>query len=162
MTLMMLLSLERAGLGMLQRKYDFLAKIDVEIKRTSLAYLACTTTNVYSRQVIGTFGPALHFTSNEQQHRLAGWAKHCIREVRISSDSKILRQSNENKKKDIMMEKQATTLAEIGCHSGVDKVIGEGGFGKVYKGWLDSVTYNPQGADDKLALAVKISNPDSA
>nr|GEY97478.1 serine/threonine/dual specificity protein kinase, catalytic domain-containing protein [Tanacetum cinerariifolium] len=30
---------------------------------------------------------------------------------------------------------------------------------KVYKGWLDSVTYNLQGADDKLALAVKISKP---
>nr|GEU52903.1 serine/threonine/dual specificity protein kinase, catalytic domain-containing protein [Tanacetum cinerariifolium] len=100
----------------------------------------------------------------------------------------ILGQSNGNKRKDIMMEKQATTLAEIGCHSGVvlqlfhkggvkftytelrsatrnfqqDSVIGEGGFGKVYKGWLDSVTYNQQGADDKLALAVKISKPDSA
>nr|GEV47579.1 serine/threonine/dual specificity protein kinase, catalytic domain-containing protein [Tanacetum cinerariifolium] len=103
---------------------------------------------------------ALDFTLDEQQHRLAGWAKHCIREVRISSDSKIPVQSNDNKRKDIMMEKQATTLAEIGRHSGVDKVIGEGGFGKVYKGWLDSVTYNPQGADDKLALAVKISKPD--
>nr|GEW71302.1 serine/threonine/dual specificity protein kinase, catalytic domain-containing protein [Tanacetum cinerariifolium] len=106
---------ERAGLGMLQRKYDFPAEMDVEIKRTSLTYLACTTTNVYSCQVIGTFGyldaeylsthrltrksdvyafgvvllevlcgrPALDFTSDEQQHRLAGWAKHCIREGNI-------------------------------------------------------------------------------
>nr|GEV66840.1 retrotransposon protein, putative, Ty1-copia subclass [Tanacetum cinerariifolium] len=81
--------------------------------------------------------------------------------IRIISDSKIVRQSNSNKRKDIMMEKQAITLAEIGCHSGVDKVIGEGGFGKVYKGWLDSVTYNLQGADDKLALAVKISKPEA-
>nr|GEW57700.1 ribonuclease H-like domain-containing protein [Tanacetum cinerariifolium] len=140
-------------------EYDFLAEIDVEIKRsnmdfnqgaiefwaeiemlskfrhsyiifllgyceesgnremilayeyiTSLAYLACTTTNVYTRQVIGTFGyldaeyfsthrlirksdfyafgvvllevlcgrPALDFTLDEQQHRLAGWAKQKI------------------------------------------------------------------------------------
>nr|GEW07899.1 receptor like protein kinase S.2-like [Tanacetum cinerariifolium] len=295
------------------------AKIsDFGISRTSPAYLAGTTTNIYTRQVIGTFGyldaeyfsthrltrksdvyafgvvllevlcgrPALDFTLDEQQHSLAGWAKHCIREgnigriidsdlrgqvsvnclkefgqiayeclrtcskdrptmtkvlarlefvlawtlrsrqsagdrkyigrailiekawslfsikasIRISSDSKILGQSNGNKRKDIMMEKQVTTLAEIGCHSGggvatvsqqvvsnneeqktttlmkftyaelknatrnfrQDRVIGEGGFGKVYKGWLDSVIYKPQGADDKLAVAVKISKPDSA
>ncbi|GJW79540.1 tetratricopeptide repeat domain-containing protein PYG7, chloroplastic [Tanacetum coccineum] len=36
--------------------------------------------------------------------------------VPISSDTKILGQSNGNKKKDIVMEKQATTEAEIGCH----------------------------------------------
>nr|GEY15598.1 probable serine/threonine-protein kinase PIX13 [Tanacetum cinerariifolium] len=175
----------------------------------------------YLHTVIGTFGymDAEYFLT----HRLT---------LRIISDSKILRQSNGNKRKDIMMEKQATTLAEIGCHSGVvlqlslnrirslervvlwqdhltaslwtahmeelillgklshpdlgklfgycwevvlnneepktkpfmkftytelrsttrnfrqDKVIGEGGFGKVYKGWLDSVTYNPWGADE--------------
>ncbi|GKE66507.1 hypothetical protein Tco_1520668 [Tanacetum coccineum] len=36
--------------------------------------------------------------------------------IPISSDTKILGQSNGNKKKDIVMEKQTTTEAEIGCH----------------------------------------------
>ena len=43
-----------------------------------------------------------------------------------------------------------------------DRVIGEGGFGKVFKGWVERVTYKPQGVDDKLAVAVKRSKPDSA
>ncbi|GJT79362.1 receptor like protein kinase S.2-like protein, partial [Tanacetum coccineum] len=290
---------------------------DFGVSRISPAYLAGTTTNVYTRQVIGTFGyldaeyvsthrvtrksdvyafgvvllevlcgrRALDFSLDEQQHSLSGWAKHCIREgnigriidpklrgqvsvnclkefgqiayeclrtcskdrptmtkvlarlefvlawtlrsrqsasdrkhigrailiekawslfsikapIRISSDTKILGQSNGNKKKDIMMEKQATPEAKIGCHIGGvatvsqqvvlpneepkiktlkeftyfelriatsnfrrDRVIGEGGFGKVFKGWVDSVTYKPQGVDDKLAVAVKRSKPESA
>ncbi|PWA48700.1 serine/threonine/dual specificity protein kinase, catalytic domain-containing protein [Artemisia annua] len=139
---------------------------------------------------------------------------------RISSDTKILGQSNGNKKKDIVMEKQATTEAEIGCHIGEvatvsqqvvppndeskiqtlkeftyfelriatsnfrkDRFIGEGGFGEVFKGWVDSVTvtykphggfgrffkgwvgnvtYKPQGVDDnKVAVAVKRLKPES-
>ena len=40
-----------------------------------------------------------------------------ISTVLISSETKILGQSNANKKKDTMMEKQATAVAEVGCHS---------------------------------------------
>ncbi|GKC46734.1 hypothetical protein Tco_1064456 [Tanacetum coccineum] len=40
--------------------------------------------------------------------------------IPISSDTKILGQSNGNKKKDIVMEKQVTTEAEISCH--IDEV----------------------------------------
>ncbi|KAI3696014.1 hypothetical protein L1987_79021 [Smallanthus sonchifolius] len=97
-----------------------------------------------------------------------------------------------NKKKEMMMEKHATKLVEVGCHSGgvatasrqvvplppsgqtiisllkvfnfselqratenfkQDRNIGEGAFGTVYKGWLDS--------GDGLAVAIKKSSPDS-
>ncbi|KAJ0718349.1 putative transferase, protein kinase RLK-Pelle-RLCK-VIIa-2 family [Helianthus annuus] len=41
------------------------------------------------------------------------------------------------------------------------RVIGEGGFGKVFKGWLDRVTYTPQKAGDGIPVAIKKLNPES-
>ncbi|KAF5777734.1 putative protein kinase RLK-Pelle-RLCK-VIIa-2 family [Helianthus annuus] len=40
-----------------------------------------------------------------------------------------------------------------------DRFLGEGAFGKVYKGWLDSVTFAPRKAGDGLEVAIKKSNP---
>ncbi|KAJ0718352.1 putative transferase, protein kinase RLK-Pelle-CrRLK1L-1 family [Helianthus annuus] len=40
-------------------------------------------------------------------------------------------------------------------------LIGEGGFGKVFKGWLDRVTYTSQKAGDWLPVAIKKLNPES-
>nr|GEW39198.1 serine/threonine/dual specificity protein kinase, catalytic domain-containing protein [Tanacetum cinerariifolium] len=91
---------------------------------------------------------ALDFTLDEQQHKLDGWAKHCIREVRISFDSKILGQSNDNKRKDIMMEKQATTMAKIGCHSGVVLQLFLSRIGTLERVVLD---YNAKLSDFRLA-----------
>ncbi|XP_023741256.1 probable receptor-like protein kinase At1g30570 isoform X1 [Lactuca sativa] len=41
-----------------------------------------------------------------------------------------------------------------------DMVLGDGDYGKVYKGWLDSVTFAPRKAGDGLAVAIKRSKPD--
>ncbi|XP_044510591.1 probable serine/threonine-protein kinase PIX13 [Mangifera indica] len=40
-------------------------------------------------------------------------------------------------------------------------VLGEGGFGRVFKGWVDEKTYAPSKAGVGMAVAVKKSNPDS-
>nr|GEU52901.1 serine/threonine/dual specificity protein kinase, catalytic domain-containing protein [Tanacetum cinerariifolium] len=118
--------------------------------------------------------PALDFTLDEQQHRLAGWAKHCIREGHyigrnwlsqwggVATVSQQVVSNNKEPKTKTLMKFTYTELRSATRNFWQDSVIGEGGFGKVYKGWLDSITYNPLGADDKLALAVKISKPDSA
>ncbi|CAH1430961.1 unnamed protein product [Lactuca virosa] len=37
--------------------------------------------------------------------------------------------------------------------------LGEGGYGKVFKGWLDSVTFAPRKAGGGLAVAIKRSSP---
>ncbi|KAI3517030.1 hypothetical protein L1887_16236 [Cichorium endivia] len=42
-----------------------------------------------------------------------------------------------------------------------DMFIGEGGFGKVFKGWLDSVTFVQGKIGGGLAVAIKRSSPDS-
>ncbi|CAA3007800.1 probable serine threonine- kinase NAK isoform X1 [Olea europaea subsp. europaea] len=42
-----------------------------------------------------------------------------------------------------------------------DSVLGEGGFGTVYKGWIDEKTYAPSKVDVGMPVAVKKSNPDS-
>ncbi|XP_042753578.1 probable receptor-like protein kinase At5g59700 [Lactuca sativa] len=42
-----------------------------------------------------------------------------------------------------------------------DMLVGEGGFGRVYKGWLDSVTFVPRKAGVGLAVAIKRLNPES-
>lgn len=43
-----------------------------------------------------------------------------------------------------------------------DTMLGEGGFGRVFKGWVDGVTYAPSKVGIGIAVAVKKSNPDSA
>ncbi|XP_076889892.1 putative receptor-like protein kinase At5g61350 [Bidens hawaiensis] len=42
-----------------------------------------------------------------------------------------------------------------------DRVIGEGAFGTVFKGWLDRVTYLPQKDGNGLSVAIKKLNPES-
>ncbi|XWS26014.1 hypothetical protein CRYUN_Cryun27aG0117300 [Craigia yunnanensis] len=43
-----------------------------------------------------------------------------------------------------------------------DTVLGEGGFGRVFKGWVDEKTYAPSKVRVGMAVAVKKSNPDSS
>lgn len=43
-----------------------------------------------------------------------------------------------------------------------DTVLGEGGFGRVFKGWIDEKTYAPSRVGIGIAVAVKKSNPDSS
>lgn len=42
-----------------------------------------------------------------------------------------------------------------------DTVVGEGGFGRVFKGWVDEKTYAPSRVGVGIPVAVKKSNPDS-
>lgn len=42
-----------------------------------------------------------------------------------------------------------------------DTVLGEGGFGKVYKGWVDERTMNPVKTGLGMVIAVKKLNPES-
>lgn len=42
-----------------------------------------------------------------------------------------------------------------------DTVLGEGGFGRVFKGWIDEKSYAPSKVGVGIAVAVKKSNPDS-
>ncbi|KAL5199969.1 hypothetical protein ABZP36_021172 [Zizania latifolia] len=42
-----------------------------------------------------------------------------------------------------------------------DTVLGEGGFGKVYKGWVDEKTMNPSKSSTGVVVAVKKLNPES-
>lgn len=42
-----------------------------------------------------------------------------------------------------------------------DTVLGEGGFGRVFKGWVDEKTLAPSKVGVGMAVAVKKSNPDS-
>ncbi|KDP36787.1 hypothetical protein JCGZ_08078 [Jatropha curcas] len=42
-----------------------------------------------------------------------------------------------------------------------DTMLGEGGFGRVFKGWIDEKTFAPSKVGVGMAVAVKKSNPDS-
>jgi len=42
-----------------------------------------------------------------------------------------------------------------------DTVLGEGGFGRVYKGWVDEKTMNPTRSGIGMVVAVKKLNPES-
>ena len=41
-------------------------------------------------------------------------------------------------------------------------VLGEGGFGRVFKGWVDEKTYAPAKVGAGMVVAVKKSNPESS
>lgn len=42
-----------------------------------------------------------------------------------------------------------------------DTVLGEGGFGRVFKGWIDPNTFKPSRVGVGIPVAVKKSSPDS-
>ena len=42
-----------------------------------------------------------------------------------------------------------------------DSVLGEGGFGKVFKGWVDEKTLAPSNSCTGMAVAIKKWNPES-
>lgn len=42
-----------------------------------------------------------------------------------------------------------------------DSMLGQGGFGKVYRGWIDSKTLSPSKAGSGMIVAVKRLNSDS-
>lgn len=42
-----------------------------------------------------------------------------------------------------------------------DSLLGEGGFGKVYKGWMDEKTLIPSKAGTGMVVAIKKLNPES-
>ncbi|XP_022769381.1 probable serine/threonine-protein kinase PIX13 [Durio zibethinus] len=57
------------------------------------------------------------------------------------------------------------TLAELKASTRnfrPDTVLGEGGFGRVFKGWVDEKTYAPSKVGVGMAVAVKKSSPDSS
>ncbi|KAE8719464.1 Receptor-like serine/threonine-protein kinase [Hibiscus syriacus] len=57
------------------------------------------------------------------------------------------------------------TLAELKAATRNFKpatVLGEGGFGRVFKGWVDEKTFSPSKVGVGMAVAVKKSNPDSS
>ncbi|KAI3517023.1 hypothetical protein L1887_16229 [Cichorium endivia] len=101
---------------------------------------------------------------------------------RVSSPTKKLGQSINNKKKDVATVSQKvllpTTRAKIPILKiftfselqsatrkfGQEMFLGEGGYGKVFKGWLDSATFAPppRKAGDGLAVAIKRSGPNRA
>lgn len=42
-----------------------------------------------------------------------------------------------------------------------DSLLGEGGFGRVYKGWVEEKTLNPAKSGASMVVAVKKLNPES-
>ncbi|KAM0042474.1 putative protein kinase RLK-Pelle-CrRLK1L-1 family [Helianthus debilis subsp. tardiflorus] len=258
---------------------------DFGLSRITPASQSGATTNVYTGQIVSTFGymdaeyflthrltrksdvyafgvvllevlcgrPALDFSLDEEQHSLAGWAKHCIKRgnlsrivdpslrgqvsakclkhfgqiayecLRTSSKDRptmtvilgrlelvltwtmqsVERASNRkylgwslfltnaprsvisDRKTDghdsggiatasqrvvspsedatplIFKEFTYSDLQKATCNFRRDCFLGEGGFGRVFKGWLDRVTYTPQKAGNGLPVAIKKLNPET-
>ncbi|KAJ0900703.1 putative protein kinase RLK-Pelle-RLCK-VIIa-2 family [Helianthus annuus] len=255
---------------------------DFGLSRITPASQSGATTNVYTGQIVCTFGyldaeyfsthrltrksdvyafgvvllevlcgrPALDFSLDEEQHSLAGWAKHCIKRGNLSrivdpslrgqvsakclknfgqiayeclhSSSKdrptmtvilgrlelvltwtmqsVERASNRKylgwslfltkAPRSVISDRKTgshdssgiatasqrvvspsgdamplifkeftySDLQKATCNFQRDCFLGEGGFGKVFKGWLDRVTYTPQKAGDGIPVAIKKLN----
>ncbi|KAK1416510.1 hypothetical protein QVD17_32301 [Tagetes erecta] len=98
--------------------------------------------------------------------------------TRMSPNTKKLGQSIGNKNKRFMTieggseQRQKTipklkmlTFSELKTATknfGDERFLGEGGYGKVFIGWLDSVTLAPKKDGDGLAVAIKKSSPNRA
>ncbi|KAM0042473.1 putative protein kinase RLK-Pelle-RLCK-VIIa-2 family [Helianthus debilis subsp. tardiflorus] len=101
---------------------------------------------------------------------------------RMSLNTKKLGQNISNKKKSFMMAKgggaqqvvpprgrqimipklKMFTFSELKTATknfGQESFLGEGGYGRVFKGWLDSVTLAPQKTGDGIPVAIKKSSP---
>ncbi|MFS7959971.1 putative non-specific serine/threonine protein kinase [Helianthus anomalus] len=111
------------------------------------------------------------------------WSMFLTKGARLMSpDIKKLGQNISNKKKSFMMPKgggaqlvvpprgrqimipklKMFTFSELKTATknfGQESFLGEGGYGKVFKGWLDSVTLAPQKTGDGIAVAIKKSSP---
>ncbi|KAJ0896816.1 putative protein kinase RLK-Pelle-RLCK-VIIa-2 family [Helianthus annuus] len=61
----------------------------------------------------------------------------------------------------IFKEFTYSDLQKATCNFRRDCFLGEGGFGRVFKGWLDRVTYTPQKAGNGLPVAIKKLNPET-
>ncbi|KAI3730270.1 hypothetical protein L1987_61439 [Smallanthus sonchifolius] len=104
---------------------------------------------------------------------------------RMSPNIKKLGQSIVNKKKNVVMAEGGgaqqvvpprrqqkmipklkmftfSELKKATKNFGQEMFLGEGGYGKVFVGWLDSVTLAPQKAGEGLAVAIKKSSPNRA
>ena len=65
----------------------------------------------------------------------------------------------------IILAPKVFTLAELKRSTRnfkPDTVLGEGGFGRVFKGWVDEKTYAPSKVGTGIAVAVKKSSPGSS
>ncbi|KAL3603207.1 hypothetical protein D5086_004066 [Populus alba] len=65
----------------------------------------------------------------------------------------------------IILAPKVFTLAELKSSTRnfkPDTVLGEGGFGRVFKGWVDEKTYVPAKVGTGIAVAVKKSSPESS
>lgn len=65
----------------------------------------------------------------------------------------------------IILAPKLFTLAELKSATRNFKpntVLGEGGFGRVFKGWVDEKTYAPAKVGTGMAVAVKKSSPESS
>ncbi|KAL8218377.1 hypothetical protein R6Q57_021750 [Mikania cordata] len=143
------------------------AKIsDFGLSRIGPACQPGSTTNVYTDQIKGTFGymDAEYFSTRRLTRKSDVYAYG-----HMSPNTKKLGQSIVNKKKSFMMAENGSgqqlkifTFSELKTATknfSQKMFLGEGGYGKVYVGWLDSLTLAPQKDGDGLAVAIKKSSP---
>ncbi|KAF9686606.1 hypothetical protein SADUNF_Sadunf02G0006700 [Salix dunnii] len=82
-----------------------------------------------------------------------------------NEDDKIRAGMGKKEKDEAAMIPKLFTLAELKSATRNFKphtVLGEGGFGRVFKGWVDEKTYAPAKVGAGMVVAVKKSNPESS